>query len=128
MVGVSLVDSDLLTRVRLEYVQMLGLRLTSRQAQRLWNLTASVCDELLAMLVQRHRLSSTVGPDARPSRDNNFEESQSEQPDDQYEIEQEPPTELDPGFVPVPVQSRTSRTVGETNTPSSNTIGTSPIH
>jgi Fic family protein len=44
-------DSDLLARVRMEFVEMPGMRLTRPQAQRLWNLQQSACDEVLNTLV-----------------------------------------------------------------------------
>ena len=37
--------------MRLEYAELPGLRLTVWQAQRLWNLSAQLCDEALAWLV-----------------------------------------------------------------------------
>ena len=42
---------DALRRVRGEYLEMPGLRLTCRQAQRLWGLEPSVCEQLLELLV-----------------------------------------------------------------------------
>lgn len=42
----------LVRRVRGEYREMPGLRLTVRQAQRLWALDASTCESLLDSLVQ----------------------------------------------------------------------------
>jgi hypothetical protein len=59
MCNVPVVDRDQLTRMQVEYIQMPGLRLTSRQAQRLWNLTPSVCDELLTILVRQGFLAKT---------------------------------------------------------------------
>ena len=56
---VSSVDGHLLMRVRMEYVEMPGLRLTSRQASRLWNLDQAACEEILATLVQELFLSRT---------------------------------------------------------------------
>ena len=37
--------------MRLEYAELPGLRLTAWQAQRLWNLSAQLCDDTLAWLV-----------------------------------------------------------------------------
>ena len=51
------VDPDLLTRIRMEYIEMPGLRLTSRQAGRLWNLDQTSCDAILAALLQDHFLA-----------------------------------------------------------------------
>ncbi len=47
----SLTDSDLVARVRMEFVEMPGMRLTRPQARRLWNLQPSACDEVLDTLV-----------------------------------------------------------------------------
>ena len=41
---------ELLARVRGEYLEMPGLRLTVSQASRLWGLDAVVCDALLSCL------------------------------------------------------------------------------
>jgi hypothetical protein len=46
----------LLDIVRAEYLEMPGLRLTGRQAQRLWALDAATCDALLDMLESTHFL------------------------------------------------------------------------
>jgi hypothetical protein len=54
------VDGDLLTRIRMEYIEMPDLRLTGRQASRLWNLDQTACDAILATLIQDHFLSRTV--------------------------------------------------------------------
>jgi hypothetical protein len=56
---VSSVDRHLLMRIRMEYVEMPGLRLTSRQASRLWNLDQAACEAILATLVQELFLSRT---------------------------------------------------------------------
>jgi hypothetical protein len=53
------VDGDLLTRIRMEYLEMPDLRLTGRQASRLWNLDQTACDAILAALIQDHFLSQT---------------------------------------------------------------------
>ena len=42
---------ELLQRIRMEYLEMPDLRLTPRQARRLWNLEAAVSEELMAALV-----------------------------------------------------------------------------
>jgi hypothetical protein len=47
----SVVDDALLQRVYGEFLEMPGLRLTCRQAQRLWGLDESACLELLEFLV-----------------------------------------------------------------------------
>ncbi len=45
-------DPSLLHRVREEFIEMPGLQLTCRQAQRLWDLDEAACRELLAALQQ----------------------------------------------------------------------------
>ena len=40
-----------LHRIQHDFLEMPGLRLTSRQAQRLWGLDALICDSLLRALV-----------------------------------------------------------------------------
>jgi hypothetical protein len=45
------VTEDALRRIRGEYLEMPGLRLTTAQAQRLWNLDRPTCEHLLASLV-----------------------------------------------------------------------------
>jgi hypothetical protein len=47
----SAIDDALLQRVYGEFLEMPGLRLTCRQAQRLWGLDESACLELLEFLV-----------------------------------------------------------------------------
>lgn len=51
----------LLARIRGEYLEMPGLKLTSAQARRLWGLDASECDSLLEQLVRLRFL--TRAPD-----------------------------------------------------------------
>ena len=50
---------DALRRVRGEYIEMPGLRLTSAQAQRLWGLDRASCDALLGALVDSKFLFRT---------------------------------------------------------------------
>lgn len=50
---------DVLRRVRGEYIEMPGLRLTTAQAQRLWGLDRAACDALLGALVDAKFLSRT---------------------------------------------------------------------
>ena len=59
---VSVIDptADLVRRIRGEYLEMPGLRVTARQAQRLFGLDATTCDEVLAGLLQSGFLSRTV--------------------------------------------------------------------
>jgi hypothetical protein len=51
--------ADALRRVRGEYIEMPGLRLTSAQAQRLWGLDRAACDALLGALVDAKFLFRT---------------------------------------------------------------------
>ncbi|MEO8678329.1 MAG: hypothetical protein ABI665_04740 [Vicinamibacterales bacterium] len=53
------VASELLNRVKQEYLEMPGLLLTTRQASRLWNLDADVCQALLSALVHQKFLAET---------------------------------------------------------------------
>ena len=48
--GATTMD-QMLRRIQGEFLEMPGLRLTCRQAQRLWNLDALICESLLAALV-----------------------------------------------------------------------------
>ncbi len=57
----SLVATDLLNRAKQEYFEMPGLLLTTRQASRLWNLDAGVCQDLLSALVLEKFLYQTAG-------------------------------------------------------------------
>lgn len=50
---------DVLRRVRGEYIEMPGLRLTTAQAQRLWGLDRASCDALLGALVDAKFLFRT---------------------------------------------------------------------
>ena len=50
---------DVLRRVRGEYIEMPGLRLTTAQAQRLWGLDRAACDALLGALVDAKFLFRT---------------------------------------------------------------------
>jgi hypothetical protein len=51
--------TEMLRRVRGEYLEMPGLSLTPAQAQRLWALDRTTCDELLAALVKAEFLART---------------------------------------------------------------------
>jgi DNA-binding IclR family transcriptional regulator len=48
---------DLLQRIRGEYLEMPGLRLTAEQARRLWSLDLGTCRSLLDALVDARFLS-----------------------------------------------------------------------
>ena len=50
---------DVLRRVRGEFIEMPGLRLTTAQAQRLWGLDRAACDALLGALVDAKFLFRT---------------------------------------------------------------------
>jgi len=52
-------NEDALRRVRGEFLEMPGLRLTAGQARRLWGLDAGACDALLASLVDANFLFRT---------------------------------------------------------------------
>lgn len=51
--------TDLLQRIRGEFLEMPGLRLTARQAQRLWGLDPSACAALLEALIATGFLKRT---------------------------------------------------------------------
>jgi hypothetical protein len=51
--------AQLLTRIRGEYLEMPGLRLTADQATRLWGLDPAECQELLDRLVGTQFLKRT---------------------------------------------------------------------
>ena len=53
------VDRNLLTRIRKEYLEMPDLRLTNRQASRLWNLDQTACNAILDTLIKDRFLSQT---------------------------------------------------------------------
>ena len=53
----QLPDDATLQRVCSEFMEMPGLRLTSKQAQRLWGLDERVCASILNHLVESHFLS-----------------------------------------------------------------------
>lgn len=64
---------DVLQRIQGEFTEMPGLRLTPAQAQRLWGLDRSVCDQLLDALVKANFLSQTrdgsfIKTDGGPTR------------------------------------------------------------
>jgi hypothetical protein len=52
---------DIIRRIRAEYLEMPGLCVTERQAQRLWNLDAHTCRMALAYLLETHFLCEAVG-------------------------------------------------------------------
>ena len=50
---------EVLRRVRSEFLEMPGLRLTAPQARRLWGLEVTVCEALLSALVETNFLFKT---------------------------------------------------------------------
>jgi hypothetical protein len=50
---------DVVRRIRGEFLEMPGLRLTPEQAQRLWRLDETACDAVLGALVDAHFLART---------------------------------------------------------------------
>lgn len=60
----TLID-HLLCRIRNEYLEMPGLRLTRPQAQRLWGLDEETCWQVLELLVESTFLFRTGGPPRR---------------------------------------------------------------
>jgi hypothetical protein len=54
-----LATSELARRVRAEFMEMPGLRLNVRQAERLWGLDALPCQAVLDALVERGVLTHT---------------------------------------------------------------------
>ena len=59
MATVTADTTDVLHRVRAEYREMPGLRLTQRQAQRLWNLDSITCETILETLESTRFLRRT---------------------------------------------------------------------
>jgi hypothetical protein len=55
----SPIPAGLLQRIRAEYLEMPGLKLTAAQARRLWGLDAATSDAALRVLVERAILSRT---------------------------------------------------------------------
>ena len=47
-----------LARARADFLEMPGLRLTAAQARRLWTMDATVCDAVLATLVEARFITS----------------------------------------------------------------------
>ena len=74
LVSPAMFDLELLlNRVRGEYREMPGLRLSAKQACRLWHIDSTTCHELLSRLVSERFLFRTHGgayiavPSARPA-------------------------------------------------------------
>lgn len=64
--------SDVVTKIREEYEELPGLRLTLPQAQRLWGLDRHTCSQLLGELVESKFLART--------RDGSFVRAELSQP------------------------------------------------
>ncbi|MGE0042410.1 MAG: hypothetical protein AB7H88_08150 [Vicinamibacterales bacterium] len=56
MTTIADVDSTLVARIRAEFLEMPGLRLTPHQAERLWGLDRPTCEAVLARLTATHVL------------------------------------------------------------------------
>jgi len=56
----TMLIDDALWRIRVEFMEMPDLKLTSAQARRLWNLTQEACDTALAILVRSGFLGQTT--------------------------------------------------------------------
>jgi hypothetical protein len=50
---------DAVVRIQTEYIEMPDLKLTPKQAQRLWNLSTDVCEAALALLTGTRFLAVT---------------------------------------------------------------------
>lgn len=55
--GAAGVSLALLSRIKGEFLEMPGLRLTPRQAMRLWHLDAETCEAALRLLVEHRFLA-----------------------------------------------------------------------
>jgi hypothetical protein len=53
MDGNIIEHDEIITRIAVDYIEMPDLKLTARQARRLWNVPAEACDRALAALVER---------------------------------------------------------------------------
>ena len=60
-------DDDLHLRIRAEFVEMPGLKLTLPQASRLFNLDRTQCERVLETLVEQHVLWQCGTMFARPA-------------------------------------------------------------
>ena len=59
MQGTSPITDQILRRIRNEFIEMPGPRLTVRQAQRLWGLDAETCRQAIKPLIEAKFLCST---------------------------------------------------------------------
>jgi len=53
MNGNILGHEEIIMRIAVDYIEMPDLKVTARQARRLWNVPAEACDRALAALVER---------------------------------------------------------------------------
>ena len=61
---------DVVRRIRCEFLEMPGLRLTAQQARRMWRLDETACDAVLGALVDARFLAKTRdGAFVRPGGD-----------------------------------------------------------
>ena len=65
--SVAIQDHDLHLRIRAEFVEMPGLKLTLSQASRLFNLDRTECERVLGTLVEQHVLWQCGTMFARPA-------------------------------------------------------------
>ena len=59
MIESSRAIQDVVRRIRGEYLEMPGLRLTAEQARRLWRLDETACEAVLGALVDARFLAKT---------------------------------------------------------------------
>jgi hypothetical protein len=59
LASIEVAVPNALGRVKAEYLEMPGLRLTPQQAQRLWGLDREICQALLGALVDANFLNRT---------------------------------------------------------------------
>ena len=59
MTGTSRGIPEVVQRIRGEFLEMPGLRLTPQEARRLWRLDETACDAVLGALVDVHFLART---------------------------------------------------------------------
>jgi Fic family protein len=70
------VSEEVLVRIKAEYLELPGLRLTLAQARRLWNLDTETCERALAILVEAGFLQRTpAGQYARRHPDRRADEA-----------------------------------------------------
>ena len=65
----SILPAQIVSRVCGEYLEMPGLRLTQKQAQRLWGLDEATCTQILEFLVEMNFLRRSEGQSYARSTD-----------------------------------------------------------